>query len=305
MTGVIVARFQVPVLTSGHKALIKAAATNCDTLIFLLGVPANALPTKRNPLPFNSRAHMVRAHMDLLPTKAVILPLYDMQVHKEWANQIDLLIDATVGQTPCALFGGRDSAIWTYAANSGRRSVVEIDSADISAGTDIRAEQDLIDSHDFRAGAIWATNAQMKFPRINSCVDIAIFTGDEVLLARKGDDPIGEWRLVGGHVDKNDLSHELAATREAREETGLEIGHLRYVGSCHIDDWRYRSDVECIKSSVFACDYIFGRAEPKDDIAEVRWFHIAEASAVIMAAHRVPLWMALTDRTKQDVKVAA
>lgn len=299
MIGVVIGRFQVPSLSDGHKYLIREVAKNCGHIVFLVGVPPVQLPTKRNPLPYISRGQMLQAYMHQMPVGATIRPLYDMQDNKAWVEQVDEML-SIYGKTKLALFGGRDSAIWTYSCYGGKHAVIEVPSPEPAAGTDIRAAQDIIDSHDFRAGVIWATNAQMKFPRINPCVDMVIFRDNEVLLARKADDPKHQWRLPGGHVEAGDISDEVAAAREAREETGLEVGNCRHVGSCKIDDWRYRGDVECIRSHVYAFDYVYGRAEASDDLHEVRWFNINDAPFHIMPAHRTPLMMAIDDRRQQN-----
>lgn len=65
-----------------------------------------------------------------------------------------------------------------------------------------------------------------QFPRPAVTVDIIIFrlidNLPEVLLIERGNEPFqGKWALPGGFVDK-DESLETAATRELKEETGLE-----------------------------------------------------------------------------------
>ena len=109
--------------------------------------------------------------------------------------------------------------------------------------------------------------------------DVALFSEHErtwhVLLIRRGWDPYaGCWALPGGHVDPGEQTH-IAAHRELFEETGLDIGVLRYVGVYaepgrdprgRYVDFAYTQTVD-------------GMPEPTagDDASEARWVPVAEA----------------------------
>jgi 8-oxo-dGTP diphosphatase len=56
-------------------------------------------------------------------------------------------------------------------------------------------------------------------------VDIIIEIEDKIVLIERKNPPFG-WALPGGFVDYGE-SFETAAQREAKEETGLEVNHLR------------------------------------------------------------------------------
>jgi bifunctional NMN adenylyltransferase/nudix hydrolase len=299
--GVIIGRFQVPQLTEGHKALLKYVFNENDALVVYLGV-APVFGTKRNPMSYGMRAAMLSDYFtaDLFGNKMVYIePLLDMPDSRTWADHIDRRLTACFPGDTIKLYGGRDSCLGVYQAAGGKLAT----SLDFNSlpgnGSDVRASQQPIDdSEEFRAGVIYAT--QRQYPRVNPVVDMAVFnksarTGNTawVLLARKSNDPAYQYRLIGGFVDSGDKSYEAAAVREVREETGLEVANPKYAGSCSIDDWRYRGGPECVKSAVYALDYVFGHPVANDDICEVEWFEVNKSFARIAPIHREALWMAV------------
>lgn len=60
--------------------------------------------------------------------------------------------------------------------------------------------------------------------------DCIIFKGDAVVLIRRKYPPFqGSYALPGGFVEEGETV-EAACAREAKEETGLDVQHLRFVG---------------------------------------------------------------------------
>jgi 8-oxo-dGTP diphosphatase len=66
----------------------------------------------------------------------------------------------------------------------------------------------------------------MKHPLVG--VGLLIIRGDELLLIRRqGAHGAGTWSPPGGHLDFGETPEE-CAVREAREETGVEVGEVRF-----------------------------------------------------------------------------
>jgi len=74
------------------------------------------------------------------------------------------------------------------------------------------------------------------------------------------------------------------------EETGLEVSDPEYLSSFTVNDWRYRSEVDKIKTLFFKCKVIFGRPQANDDICEVRWFDFDENVRSFIIEEHLPLF---------------
>jgi bifunctional NMN adenylyltransferase/nudix hydrolase len=150
---------------------------------------------------------------------------------------------------------------------------------------------------DFRAGVIWAS--QGRFPTSYQCVDVAVldkqrgpglgkpYAATKILLGKKKTDKL--LRFFGGFVDPADPDLETCARREVKEEAGVEVAGVKYVGSANVPDWRYRGEPDCIKTALFTAVYQHGRPEPLDDLegGEVRWVRFDELKQTdIVPQHR-------------------
>lgn len=103
-------------------------------------------------------------------------------------------------------------------------------------------------------------------------VGVVIFRGHEVLLAQRGKRPRQfTWSIPGGAQELGETVHE-AATREIREETGLEIEILGLVDV--VDAINREPDGRVLFHytlvDLFA-EWRGGEAVAGDDVAEVRW----------------------------------
>ena len=111
------------------------------------------------------------------------------------------------------------------------------------------------------------------YPTAYQAVDIAVIKGDKILLGQKKKD--GElWRFIGGFSDVDSPSLEEDAIREVIEEASITVVNPRYLGSCLVDDDRYKNSRHCIKTAIFIANYFSGIPVAGDDIDAVKWFDI-------------------------------
>lgn len=123
-------------------------------------------------------------------------------------------------------------------------------------------------------------------PVSHQTVDIAVInrqhSSASVVLGQKTG--AAHWRFIGGFVDPTDQSLEGAARREVKEETGLSLPNLTYIGSTQIDDPRYRWP-DRIMTAFFVSIMPPGRLTPGDDIAKARWIDNDMLGFLITAEH--------------------
>lgn len=291
--GVIVGRFQVPELHEAHVALIQTVCDHHDKVLVLLGVsPLRA--TQSNPLDFEARKQMI---LEAFPHVSVLY-IKDSVSDEAWGKKLDEIVgDFLTPSQTAVLYGSRDSFMGHY---GGRYPMQELESETFVSGREVRravARRSVRASADFRAGVVWA--AFNRFDTSFPTVDVGLFdeTGSRILLGQKADETM--WRLFGGFGDPKSPSYEVDARREVEEESGVAITEPEYIGSCIIDDWRYRGERDCIKTLLFRAKLMYGAPRPGDDIATVRWFVVADLNIErdIMPAHR-PLVAALTRGTR-------
>ncbi len=283
--GVLVARFQVPKLTDVHKDLINTVCAKHDRVIVFLGL-APLMGTIVNPLDFEARKKMVLAEYP----NVTVQYIPDTRDDAVWSRKLDESIShLLLPKQSAVLYGGRESFIKGY---SGRFPTRELEAVAYISGTELRKEiaSRAKGTEDFRGGAIWLT--QWRWPSVVATVDVAILDRDRkrMLLVRKnGED---KFRFVGGYTQPDRMSFEDDALTEVREEAGVGVDNesLRYIGSCRIDDWRYRREVDKIKTMFFTVDYQFGGVSinDKEEIAEARWFEYPFENVPLIEEH-VPL----------------
>jgi ADP-ribose pyrophosphatase YjhB (NUDIX family) len=103
-------------------------------------------------------------------------------------------------------------------------------------------------------------------------VSVAIFRDGRVLLAARGREPMkGVFTLPGGAVEAGERLED-AARREVREETGLELGALRFVSHeelIRFDDTNRASAHFVI--CVFAASWAGGEPEVTEEASSFLW----------------------------------
>ncbi len=261
--GVIVGRFQTPVLTEGHRTLIESVKARHKKFMIMLGV-APIPGTKNNPLDYTTRSLMISRDYPSVAT----IPINDLQSDDAWSKKLDSMLRSIFPTSKIVLYGSRDSFISKY---TGKLATAKLESNVTVSATDMREASwhNALDSEDFRVGVCYGIANQ--YPRTNSVVDVAI-TRDEknqVLFGKKPGEKL--YRFIGGFVDPTDKSLQAAVDREVGEETGVDVGDIIFIGSVKIDDWRYKGTSQTIMSSFFEAKYLCGHAKGDDDIASVDW----------------------------------
>jgi 8-oxo-dGTP diphosphatase len=116
--------------------------------------------------------------------------------------------------------------------------------------------------------------------------------GSRVLLARRAEEPYkGYWDIPGGFLEEGE--HPLdGLRRELREETGLEVEPLEFLGAW-MDRYGGDSTAAATLNLYWTARSTGGDPEPADDVSELRWFERDELPARDeLAFENVPLVLA-------------
>jgi bifunctional NMN adenylyltransferase/nudix hydrolase len=287
--GVIIARFQTPFLTDGHRELIESVKNRHKKFAIVLGI-AKVIPSTKNPLDFTTRYHMI---LEEYPG-VEILAIHDVNNDELWSQTLDTTLRNLHPHENIVLYGGRDSFISHY---FGKFKTVELESGESISGTIARQQafHDVRTTEDFRRGVCYATANQYRKNVL--CVDVAVIRNErgilQVLLARKNEDG-QKWRFIGGHVDVGTETLEQAGRREVQEEASCSVGDMKYIGNTPIEDWRYNGTRDGIFTVFFAGHFLFGPTIGGDDVCDVKWFNASELDeSVIVSEHHVLLDMFL------------
>ena len=263
---VIVGRFQVNELHEAHIDLITSVLNKHDRVLLFLG-NSTIRNTLNNPLDYRARRTMIA---DKFPTVEIHY-INDNPSDTTWTKNLDKLIgEQLLPMQTVTLYGSRDSFLKCY---TGKYTTCELEATTFISGTEVRRRvcNNYPPTADYRAGMIAAT--AYRFPTAFQTVDIAVVNDKgELLLARKPEEK--KWRFIGGFSDPASVSLEEDAKREVQEEAGVEVGNITYLGSTLINDWRYRGEIDKIKTALFVAKYVFGKPEGADDVAEVKWVSI-------------------------------
>lgn len=111
------------------------------------------------------------------------------------------------------------------------------------------------------------------YPRIAPCVLVAVVKGEQLLLARSSRHKAGFFSILAGFVESAETL-EQAAIREVKEEVGIDIDGLEYVGS---QPWPFPHSL----MTGFIARYVGGdiRCQP-NEIEEAHWFDVTKLPEV-------------------------
>jgi NAD+ diphosphatase len=103
------------------------------------------------------------------------------------------------------------------------------------------------------------------YPHLHPAVITLVLDGDRCLLTRKPDWAPGRYSLVAGFVDNGECL-EGAVAREVKEEVGVDVKEIRYVGS---QNWPFPSQLMI----GFVASYAGGEiAIDREELEDARWF---------------------------------
>lgn len=112
-----------------------------------------------------------------------------------------------------------------------------------------------------------------QFPRISPCAIVMVRRDDELLLVRKAEWPAGRYSLAAGFLNLGESLEECAA-REVREETGIDIADIKYVGS---QCWPFPSQIMVGFVSTCAGGEL---VVDHNELEDARWFPVSDLPAL-------------------------
>ena len=277
--GVIVGRWQVDELHEGHLHLINEAKKQVD--ILLVGVCNSYLPTTaNNPLTVSQRLRM----FDNIVAVNAKFVLQDHPSDRVWSMNLDERVQDTllflgvygIKTENITIFHGRDTTATHY---HGLMQLQEVDAVPDISATKVRADigkwqfGEDYGTTAYRRGVIWAN--QNRFPTVYSTVDgavVRIIDNKLHLLMIKKNKADG-YLLPGGFAEIGS-THEEDVLREIKEETTIIADDPVYLGSFVQDDWRYRYEVDEIRTNLFVCYYVSGEPLGQDDADWAGWVNM-------------------------------
>jgi NAD+ diphosphatase len=103
------------------------------------------------------------------------------------------------------------------------------------------------------------------YPHLHPATIVLVRDGDRVLLTRKAEWAPGRYALIAGFVD-NGESLEACVAREIKEEVGVDVADIRYVGS---QNWPFPSQMMI----GFVATYAGGELViDREELEDARWF---------------------------------
>jgi ADP-ribose pyrophosphatase YjhB (NUDIX family) len=120
-----------------------------------------------------------------------------------------------------------------------------------------------------------------------------------VLLARRANPPYRNyWDLPGGFLEEGEHPLE-ALRRELREETGLEIEPLEFLG-VFMDRYGAEDAAPATLNLYWTARIVGGELEAADDVSELRWFSARELPWNELAFQSTPDVLSAWRRRQED-----
>ena len=128
------------------------------------------------------------------------------------------------------------------------------------------------------------------FRPIRMGVRVMMIENDKVWLVRQT--YMRGWFMPGGGLKKGETLEE-ATRREAREETGADLGAITLMGAyTNFTEWKTDHNI------VFICNDFQINSKPDDEIAELRAFSLNELPSDLWPGHRRRLQEYLSGRAQ-------
>ena len=122
------------------------------------------------------------------------------------------------------------------------------------------------------------------FPHIHPCIIVLVRRGVELLLIRNAAWNPGRFSLIAGFLDFGE-SLEECVKREVREEAGIEVANIQYVGS---QCWPFPSQ----QMIGFLADYAGGEVKPDGvEVVEADWFSADALPALPGSKRSISRWI--------------
>jgi 8-oxo-dGTP diphosphatase len=116
---------------------------------------------------------------------------------------------------------------------------------------------------------------RMQYHTAAPCAGALIVEDSRVLLVELGIEPFkGYWDIPGGFLAADEHPRD-GMLREVREETGLEVRVIRWLG-VYVDRYGSGTDAEYTLNHYYIVEPIGGMLRAADDAVELRWFAFDE-----------------------------
>ncbi len=132
------------------------------------------------------------------------------------------------------------------------------------------------------------------YPRISPAMMCLVTRGEQILLARNVNFPVGRYSALAGFLEAGE-SVEDAIHREVREEVGIQVGEPRYFAS---QSWPFPNSLMI----AYTAEYAGGELKPNGhEIAEADWF---DSDYLPQLPPRISIARALIDDTLRRLRNA-